>query len=414
MADGLLARFLSTAAPEVDAGAGGARLFRRRAHELNPGEVYQRHEGRLERWQLIASSWEAREIAAELLPLLGEDAGFLDPAELKEFLDHCVRVAEEDLDAKYGIEGYVQFVREAIYRELDDGAGLFKFEVGVPIDGFLVTPEAWGETRQFRVSGNAVSGALPLVLQGETVARTSVGAHRKAEDTVKAFVGAAYSLGILGYLPALDGCVPSWSTGWAAPVDGACSVTITPVDDRALNAPPQENLDASPGLRAALHGIVGAYPRDLSELESTQLKANHIGAALGRRVRALKGVMVGASEASEGMRSLCGLACAAASTDDPGISLSLAFSVVEGLLLDPSQDSDVQARLREAVAYLLGTTSQDRKRLRLRVHELYRLRSRFMHRGGRRPTVTSRDQGLELMRAVLRRELEVLAENEAG
>ena len=53
---------------------------------------------------------------------------------------------------------------------------------------------------------------------------------------------------------------------------------------------------------------------------------------------------------------------------------------MEAVLLEKPK-SDVLARLMEAVAYRLGTSKDDRKRLRERVSALYDARCRFVHDG---------------------------------
>lgn len=69
----------------------------------------------------------------------------------------------------------------------------------------------------------------------------------------------------------------------------------------------------------------------------------------------------------------------------------------------------VTARVREAVAFLLGRSPSERSELRAQTNDLYKARSSFAHDGyfdGPRERVFD---GLELTRRVVAREMEVLA-----
>lgn len=70
---------------------------------------------------------------------------------------------------------------------------------------------------------------------------------------------------------------------------------------------------------------------------------------------------------------------------------------------------NVTARIREAVAFLLGRSPTERDELRSQVNDLYNARSSFAHDGyfdGPRERVF---QGVELARRVVAREMELLA-----
>jgi hypothetical protein len=109
------------------------------------------------------------------------------------------------------------------------------------------------------------------------------------------------------------------------------------------------------------------------------------------------------------MNGACRLAALARSAVDYGVAVSLAFSVIEGLLLDPESKADVGARLAEAVAHTIGTSAEHRDKLRKSVKELYDRRSRFVHTGRVWEASNARESTLGLMNAVLKREIGLLA-----
>jgi hypothetical protein len=54
---------------------------------------------------------------------------------------------------------------------------------------------------------------------------------------------------------------------------------------------------------------------------------------------------------------------------------------LEGLLLPSSETEASVNRLREAIAFLLGRTSEERKNYRELVKKLYEVRSKYVHQG---------------------------------
>jgi hypothetical protein len=108
------------------------------------------------------------------------------------------------------------------------------------------------------------------------------------------------------------------------------------------------------------------------------------------------------------MRSACRLAALARASTDFGVAVSLAFSVVEGLLLDPDAKSDGCARLAEAATYALGTSRDHREGLRKSVKALYKHRSTFVHTGSAGEVSKARESALGLMNNVLRHEIGLL------
>lgn len=82
------------------------------------------------------------------------------------------------------------------------------------------------------------------------------------------------------------------------------------------------------------------------------------------------------------------------------------------MIFDPSssEKSDITARLKEAVAFRLGKTSDERKDFRKKIKKLYDVRSRVVHTGDV-PSGFDPEDVIRLAREVLRKEIEELPSN---
>ncbi len=97
----------------------------------------------------------------------------------------------------------------------------------------------------------------------------------------------------------------------------------------------------------------------------------------------------------------------AATADTPGESfLSMATSL-ESLLIAGSGDLD--KRVCDAVSFLLGTSYEERERLRSVASKLYDCRSRYIHEGEYQGSERQRVEAMRLVRDVIARELRTLA-----
>ncbi len=143
-----------------------------------------------------------------------------------------------------------------------------------------------------------------------------------------------------------------------------------------------------------------------SDLDAHVLKGGDQVRAVSRHTGLLRLVMCGESQECSHLQSAARLVAMAATTIDFGKSISLAFSVVEGLLLD-GQESSVQ-RISEAVAHGLGRSVGNRRELRKAVKSMYESRSVFVHTGSVQERSTNRQDAIGLAAAVLSREIGLL------
>lgn len=83
--------------------------------------------------------------------------------------------------------------------------------------------------------------------------------------------------------------------------------------------------------------------------------------------------------------------------------MSLAFTAIEAALLEKTNTEKVTERLKEAVTYRLGVSSESRNEIRDLVEILYKERSNFVHTGG--GSLHASAAAVRLAGWVLRREL---------
>ena len=182
-----------------------------------------------------------------------------------------------------------------------------------------------------------------------------------------------------------------------------------------LSVAPRRPEDDFPAPMASIYAdrLASLYfevPADLNDLERRVLSDGDQPRALGRHLRTVVKTLAGVSERAQEVRNACGVAINAEHCLDFGVLVSVAFSCLEGLLLNPKDKSDVTARLSEAIAHSLGETVEEKNELRARVKKLYDVRSKFVHTGMVAETASSRRSALELMYRVLRRQMELLPE----
>lgn len=162
------------------------------------------------------------------------------------------------------------------------------------------------------------------------------------------------------------------------------------------------------GTEAVLARCWVDIPRDLSEIERRRLEQGHVNAAFARYLRILERALRSEGPRADELRNACRMACLAATSPDDGVGLTTSFAMMEGLLLDRAHGDQVVARLCEAVAHSIGRSYEERRQLRAELRRLYDLRSSFVHSVKRQRAAQARQQVVELMLHVLKREIEIL------
>ena len=235
-----------------------------------------------------------------------------------------------------------------------------------------------------------------VLLQGTVEAPTRGGALVQAERTLDSFLGATLALDLAWFLrESGDSRIKRARRESPPPViqiDDEVSHLGSLYADRLagyrLQAPGRDNLE-----------LMDGSPAETFEVN------------FRRRLQRLADVLCGTSEQATNVRASCRLAMNAEDANDFGIFISLAFTCIEGLLLEHKKKEDVTARLAEAAAYLLGKNAKEVQERRAEVSKLYDDRSAFAHSGITNETPRTRAKVQQLLRSVLVRQIERLADD---
>ena len=232
--------------------------------------------------------------------------------------------------------------------------------------------------------------ASAVILTGQVAAPTPEGVAVRFERLLDTLLGASRALGLADF------------TKGRNPQDTRVRVLIG-----EKIAPPLASLYGD-----RVGGIRLTGPRHLSDLE---VKQKHDGDPKGagrRHLKLLQTVLGGYSERARDVRAACRLAINAEDALDFGIVVTLAFTCLEGLLLQKESTADVLARISEAVAYLLASSAIEVQTLRKTVKALYDIRSRFAHTGEAMEKVGARADVMGLLYRVIQKQIEQLPQPE--
>jgi hypothetical protein len=155
-------------------------------------------------------------------------------------------------------------------------------------------------------------------------------------------------------------------------------------------------------------------PGDLNDIEAALAKKGEFGRALESRMTALEGVLTSHSDRAVELKASARLLFESCAAREGGKAITYAFMSMEASLLERNTTGDILSRLREAVAYRLGKTNQERRSLRGQVKELYGLRSEYVHTGRIDPKINRIAEAQHLACSVLRKELVEASTDAAG
>ena len=321
---------------------------------------------------ISAREWS---VASDIFAMLGEDSGFEAPFEVLTLLD-----LERDECPANAAEA--SRLADALARPLEQ----WPFDVALALSEMPMLEGDFGGERELRVRQCTLGGASVLALSGRVSAKTVLGAQVAVERLALAWIGAAYSLGLveLHFDPE--------SLQYPGTVSRLGEV------ERPLSAEATHIVEVT----------VPCLPSDSSELEARAAALGDERKPIERHIRLLRRLMIDGAPRAQQLRDACRMAAVAATSFDFGVSVTLAFSVIEGLLLDPIDRDDLVARLAEAVAQGLGRSAEERTKLRGDLKRLYKFRSNFVHAGRSVEASNARQETMHLLAEVVRRELEQL------
>jgi len=252
----------------------------------------------------------------------------------------------------------------------DESPVLVLFEIGGP--------------QQLRVEED---GARPhrVTLKGTVDAPTVTRAIYGVEEVLQQLMGTALSLEIAGFR--------------SLPPGHGTSFTID-ISPNLLG----DQIMLSPRAAESVDRFFFRTP-DLSEFESKRADSRGLETVMERAVGHLRTLFCASSPRAAQIRNAAALYLNCLSAREYGAAVSNAFMCLEAILLEDTK-ADILARLKEAVAYRIGTSADDRKRWRRRVGELYDQRSKYVHTGEAREKTGDRESLWEMVGQILKKEIE--------
>lgn len=166
----------------------------------------------------------------------------------------------------------------------------------------------------------------------------------------------------------------------------------------------EESIPLDPTVSALASMICFSQPPK-DELMVIRIKKRGLSDVVEVLLEQIKVIMNTNDDHGSEIRSSARLLFDAIACFEAGKSIAFAMMSVEAALLESKKRSDILARLREAVAYRLGTSAKERSQLRRLVDELYSSRSEFVHTGIVSNAEKRRDKAIELATEVLSREV---------
>jgi len=252
-------------------------------------------------------------------------------------------------------------------RRLRDPNRTFRFRVPISAPSIASFQMDFGGSAFLQLRDYSNQGEPPrMELRGSTDAPHAHYVIEQVERHIKAIAGVCIATGLAQHYYARIPRIPA--------------VTLE-------GFPDEYPLDASVG--ALVAGLVFGVPESLDEVSKRRAKTAGLGEALTPTLKRIAYILTSPDGPALTLRSAASLFAEALAAMDPGRSVALALMALEALLLDKSTTDNVLARLKEAVAYRLGGSHDERRELRKTVSRLYEVRSSFVHRG-ELPEVLSR------------------------
>lgn len=335
-------------------------------------------------------------------PLVGSDAFLLQaPDKLesltKQILDELgtkselrdsrdiLAVVGEELSAVSSSADYKNALSKAANR-LRSPNRPFRFRVPISTGSLIGIKWELGGVDALEIRNCSPEGEPPLMeLVGCIQAPFQNRVLDRVEGYIKSIAGTSFACGIARYYYARLSTVP-----------------IVRIEDSEEKI----NLDAGVGALAA--GTVFGLPEDLDQIKTRRAKTKGLTDALGPTLNRIAYVTTSTEVRATALRSAAILFADAIAATTPGRSVTFALMALEAVLLERSNTDTILARLKEAVAYRLGRSPDERSDLRKHIGRLYEFRSSFVHTGEVYVSESQQRSGLELVRLALKREIDDL------
>jgi hypothetical protein len=219
-------------------------------------------------------------------------------------------------------------------------------------------------------------------MKGKMKAVMNRGTINRIEQHVKHFIGFASALGIASQVPQKVSKLP------VVQFEGGAELEVDPII-------------------SSLSAItVFHYPDENENVSSDKiLKMKEGDEITSDYLIKIKEIINSNNKHADKLKSAARLLIEALSSFDDGKTVAFALMSAEAVLLESSKKSDILARLREAVAYRLGSSPSNREDLRSNVDRLYSARSSYVHTGQISDPKEQREMALELAKEAIKKDI---------
>lgn len=221
-----------------------------------------------------------------------------------------------------------------------------------------------------------------ILMKGKIKAVMNRGTINRIEQHVKHFIGFASALGFASQVPQKISKLP------VVQFEGGTELEVDPII-------------------SSLSAITGFhYPGENENVSSDKiLKMKEGDEITSDYLIKIKEIINSNNKHADKLKSAARLLIEALSSFDDGKTVAFALMSAEAVLLESSKKSDILARLREAVAYRLGSSPSNREDLRSNVDRLYSARSSYVHTGQISDPKEQREMALELAKEAIKKDI---------
>lgn len=313
-----------------------------------------------------------------------------DIATLDELEDLLVDLVNSSTDDQLETPGEAERLFLSLLTKTD-----YKFRVPiVRLGAGLPTQEIGGRLRLSLERGTLEKTEF-LFVNGTVNCSHWRSARRTAMRTLDEISGCLLATGLLRFTPKLQ---PT----------GLIGTVPLPRVELSVAMPEAEGRWADDFLLSwsQIHDIwssVLSLPSELTDLERHALENSGPEEVLLARLKlAMRPFSLGGQYARK-LRTAARFLRRAETAEEPGDSYLYMATCLEGLLVEGKDE--VSARLRDAVAFLLGNSHEQRKTLRDEVGHLYDVRSRYIHEGEYTGDVLRKAKSMRIVKEVVEGEL---------
>jgi len=275
---------------------------------------------------------------------------------------------------------------ESIYKKLENPLNEYSFSYPVSlVSNISIDCELGGRDKlmlETLITDKKQYVVQTILMKGEIKAVSKNFTINRIEQHVKHFIGFASALGIALQAPQKISKLPE------VQFEGGTEVEVDPII-------------------SSLSAItVFHYPDENENVSSDKiLKMKEKEEITSDYLSKIKEIINSNNKHANKLKSAARLLIEALSSFDDGKTVAFALMSAEAVLLESSKKSDILARLREAVAYRLGSSPSNREDLRSNIDKLYSARSSYVHTGQISDPKEHREMALELAKDAIKKDI---------